>query len=53
MTLVALVGTATGTAKETARLCFFKSLFSVSEIWFYPLIVVDIAILVIVLNIFG
>lgn len=45
-------GLAIGTTVEMARLCFFKCMFSVSEIWFYPLIAVVIAILIIVLKVF-
>jgi len=43
---------AEGTVKETKRLCFFNCMFSVSEIWFYPIIAVAIIVLALVLKIF-
>lgn len=44
-------GLATGTTIELGRLCFFKCMFSVTEIWFYPLIAVAIAVLSIILKV--
>ena len=43
---------ATGTIQEMKRLCFYKCMFSVSEIWFYPIIAAAMIILVIILKIF-
>lgn len=43
---------AEGTVKEMKRLCFFKCMFSMSEVWFYPIIAAAIVALAIVLKIF-
>lgn len=43
---------ATGTSVEMERLCFFRCMFSVTELWFYPLIAMAVFALVIILKIF-
>lgn len=43
---------AEGTVKETKCLCFANCMFSVSEIWFYPIIAVAIIVLALVLKVF-
>ena len=48
MTLIALVGT----IYEMKRLCFCKCMFSITELWFYPLIAVVLIVLIIILKIF-
>lgn len=45
-------GLATGTASEMERLCFFKCMFSVTELCFYPLIAVALIALVVILKVF-
>lgn len=42
---------ATGTNEEMDCLCFFKCMFSITEICFYPLIAIALIVLVIVLKI--
>lgn len=41
---------ATGSEVELVRLNFIKCLFSVTELWFYPLIAMSIVVLVIILK---
>lgn len=41
---------ATGSAAELERLCFFKCMFSVTEVWFYLLITLAMTVLVVILN---
>lgn len=41
-----------GTHKEMKRLCFYRCFFSITELFFYPLIAAALIILVIVLKIF-
>lgn len=43
---------AEGTVGEMKRQCFFKCMFSVSEVWFYPIIAAAIIVLAIVLKVF-
>lgn len=43
---------ATGSATEMEHICFFKCFFSVTEVWFYPLLAMTIIILAIVLKVF-
>ena len=41
-----------GTVDEMKRLCFCKCMFSITELWFYPLIAVVLIVLIIILKIF-
>lgn len=43
---------AIGSTVEMEKLCFFKCMFSVTEIWFYPLIAVAMIVLVVILIMF-
>ena len=41
-----------GTVDEMKRLCFCKCMFSITELWSYPLIAVVLIVLIIILKIF-
>lgn len=42
----------TGTEKETKRIYFLRCLFSITELFFYPLLIAALIILVVILKIF-
>lgn len=43
---------ATGSATELERLCFFKCMFSFTEVWFYLLIALAMIVLAVILKVF-